>query len=571
MYDISLEPMNQTFSKIRNINHHSDVNKTMDLHIVKCIQEGIKDKEYLYKPPINQFTLAFTDKNLEENYRDHYLGEEHTQRTISAPIYLSFLEIIVSFVVFIIVSIFCFVVFDMQTPWIIFFCVSLFLEILNIIRGYMAIKQAENKEKGFWSKMMNVTSGWYLRNFLGAIIASLPLLAVFVNFSCNLMQSSEWTDRFFCFCIIVSLVHYTNFTTLSSWMKSIIVFLAGVALIVLITVVKCTTYVDTSISTISPVTATQIVIANSSFPNVTDDTSNMNMSSKAYIPLFSGLHIVQLYTFFEIIIDMVLLVFLIGFLNRESEISYRLNYHGDAQAWEYKQIMQENKDQADWLLHNIIPPHVSEVVRETSKYSKNHTDVGVIFAAIVNFNEIYDESFEGGREFLRVLNELVSDYEDLLDEKRFKDVEKIKTISSTFMAASGLNEISRGQNSNPKSHLYALLEFSTELQNCISRFNDSLFNFDFIMNIGFNFGEVTAGVIGTTKLLYDIWGDTVNIASRMYSTGVAEKIQVPEACAQALGDKMEFEYRGEITVKGKGVMRTFLYSKTKPGASWPWE
>lgn len=81
---------------------------------------------------------------------------------------------------------------------------------------------------------------------------------------------------------------------------------------------------------------------------------------------------------------------------------------------------QENKEQADWLLHNIIPKHVSEVVKRTSKYSKNHKDIGVIFATIVNFNEFYDEGFEGGREYLRVLNELVSDYEDLLDKDEFK-------------------------------------------------------------------------------------------------------------------------------------------------------
>jgi adenylate cyclase 9 len=81
--------------------------------------------------------------------------------------------------------------------------------------------------------------------------------------------------------------------------------------------------------------------------------------------------------------------------------------------------MKENKEQADWLLHNIIPQHVSEQLKTTSKFSKNHKDVGVIFATIVNFNEFYDESYQGGREYLRVLNELVSDYEDLLDDKRY--------------------------------------------------------------------------------------------------------------------------------------------------------
>ena len=485
------------------------------------------------------------------------MEEQHQQHTISAPKYHSFLEVLVSFLVFAIVSIFCFVVFDHQLPWIIFFVISLVLEVLNLIRAVMTIKYAEQTNGGAWFKLSQWTSGWYFRNILGAVVASIPVLAVYANFSCTLMNE-PWHDRYFCYCIVVSLLHYTNFTTLSSSLKTSLAFLAGLALILLMALVKCSPSLETSPEV---TTVTQIFIANST-SNTTGSNTDTPMSD--FIPLFSGVKIRQ----YEIILDMLLLVILIGFLNRESEISYRLNYHGDAQAWEYKQIMQENKDQADWLLHNIIPQHVSDLVRKTSKYSKNHKDVGVIFAAIVNFNEIYDESYEGGREFLRVLNELVSDYEDLLDDVRFKDVEKIKTISSTFMAASGLNESLRAQNKHPNAHLYALMEFATELQRAIRRFNDSIFNFDFILNIGFNYGEVTAGVIGTTKLLYDIWGDTVNIASRMYSTGVKEKIQAPEATANLLGDMMEFEYRGEISVKGKGQMQTYLFKNIKEGKHW---
>lgn len=549
------------------------------MHIVKSIEDGMENKEYFFKPPINKLMLTFDESNMEENYRDHYMEDQHNQHTLSAPKYHSFLEILVSFLVFVIISIFCFIVFDRNLPWLIFFSISLILEILNVIRGALTIKYSENKEGSKWLKMIHITSGWYFRNFLGAVVASIPLLGVFSNFSCFLMTSVSWNDRLFCFCIVVSLLHYTNFTTLSSWLKTILALLASVVLVILIAIVKyfdsldqagmsdMTTAPSGDATTIIYINnSTSIVNINSSPKNITNmtDGSNSTIFDKEYVLLFSGVHVLQ----YEIILDMVLLVLLIGFLNRESEISYRLNYHGDAQAWQCKQIMQENKDQADWLLHNIIPSHVSEVVRKTSKYSKNHKDVGVIFAAIVNFNEIYDESFEGGREFIRVLNELVSDYEELLDDIRFKDVEKIKTISSTFMAASGLYEVSRAQNKNPYTHLYSLIEFSTELHKSVKRFNDSIFNFDFILNIGYNFGEVTAGVIGTTKLLYDIWGDTVNISSRMYSTGVAGKIQVPEATAVLLGDMMEFEYHGEISVKGKGIMKTFLYTETKEDAHW---
>jgi len=90
------------------------------------------------------------------------------------------------------------------------------------------------------------------------------------------------------------------------------------------------------------------------------------------------------------------------------------------------------------------------------------------------------------------------------------------------------------------------------------RFNEALLNFAFELRMGLNFGPVTAGVIGTTKLFYDIWGDTVNVASRMDSTGEKGQIQVPEHVALALKDKYQFERRGEIDVKGKSRMTTYF-------------
>ena len=87
------------------------------------------------------------------------------------------------------------------------------------------------------------------------------------------------------------------------------------------------------------------------------------------------------------------------------------------------------------------------------------------------------------------------------------------------MAASGMNPYIRHENTHQYQHLKEMLEFVFELQRSVSDFNQSLIEFDLILRIGFNYGDVTAGVIGTTKLYYDIWGDAVNIASRMDSTG----------------------------------------------------
>lgn len=201
----------------------------------------------------------------------------------------------------------------------------------------------------------------------------------------------------------------------------------------------------------------------------------------------------------------------------------------------------------------------------TQSYSKNHDSVGVIFASIVNFSEFYEESYEGGKECYRVLNELIGDFDDLLHKPEFKSVEKIKTIGSTYMAASGLNvqQLAENEDDSPHAHLRELFNFALEMMGVLDDFNKNMLGFGFKLRIGFNHGPLTAGVIGTTKLLYDIWGDTVNIASRMDSTGVECRVQVSEeshAVLRAMG--LEFDYRGTVNVKGKGQMRTFLYPKS---------
>ena len=202
----------------------------------------------------------------------------------------------------------------------------------------------------------------------------------------------------------------------------------------------------------------------------------------------------------------------------------------------------------------------------SARYSENHKEVGIIFASLVNFNELYEEDYLGGKEFLRVLNELVSDFDEILDKKEFENVEKIKTIGSTFMAASGMNPKIRQQNLHKYQHLHELMEFVHELKHSIESFNKNLIEFELILRVGFNYGDVTAGVIGTTKLYYDIWGDAVNVASRMDSTGDLHMIQVTEQCMHILSEWYTFKHRGSIFVKGKDNLETYFYVNRKPEA-----
>ncbi len=268
----------------------------------------------------------------------------------------------------------------------------------------------------------------------------------------------------------------------------------------------------------------------------------------------------------ETMLSFFLLLLLVWFLNREFEVSYRLHYHGNVEADKHRIKIQTMRDQADWLLGNIIPIHVAEQLKINQSYSKNHDNVGVIFASIVNFSEFYEESYEGGKECYRVLNELIGDFDELLRKPAFSNVEKIKTIGATYMAASGLNGQQCQEQPHPHAHLSALFDFTLEMMRVMDDFNKNMLGFKFKLRIGFNHGPLTAGVIGTTKLLYDIWGDTVNIASRMDSTGVECRIQVSEESHCVLSSmNYAFDYRGTVNVKGKGMMRTYLYPQINEG------
>lgn len=136
--------------------------------------------------------------------------------------------------------------------------------------------------------------------------------------------------------------------------------------------------------------------------------------------------------------------------------------------------------------------------------------MGVLFASMPNFADFYTEESVNnqGLECLRFLNEVISDYDSLLSQARFKDIFKIKTISSTYMAASGLNNDERTSKSNNIierwSHLAQLTEFALTMKETLNGINKESFN-NFVLRIGINQGPITAGVIGARKPHYDMY------------------------------------------------------------------
>ncbi|XP_013769604.1 adenylate cyclase type 5 [Pundamilia nyererei] len=248
---------------------------------------------------------------------------------------------------------------------------------------------------------------------------------------------------------------------------------------------------------------------------------------------------------------------------QQVESTARLDFLWKLQATEEKEEMEELQAYNRRLLHNILPKDVAAHFlqrerRNDELYYQSCECVAVMFASISNFSEFYVE-LEGnneGVECLRLLNEIIADFDEIISEDQFRQLEKIKTIGSTYMAASGLNDSTYDKVG--RSHIRALADYAMRLMDQMKYINEHSFN-NFKMKIGLNIGPVVAGVIGARKPQYDIWGNTVNVASRMDSTGVPERIQVTPELHQVLSSyNYTLEYRGVVTVKGKGEMMTYF-------------
>ncbi|CAL1537656.1 unnamed protein product [Lymnaea stagnalis] len=269
-------------------------------------------------------------------------------------------------------------------------------------------------------------------------------------------------------------------------------------------------------------------------------------------------------------IVIIIMITLILFLHAQQvESTARLDFIWKIQAKE-KEEGENLREYNLKLLSNILPLHVAKhflsMKNETNLYYEDINNVGVMFASIVNFSEFYIEleSNNEGVECLRLLNEIIADFDTLLTHKRFFCVEKIKTVGQTYMCASGLTSRT---NFLDMTHITALADYTFALQNQMQYINENSFN-NFVMRIGINIGPVVAGVIGVKKPHYDIWGNTVNVASRMDSTGVPNKIQVTTEMQKILSSKKyKLSVRGVVQVKGKGDMQTFFLDSMPPGAS----
>uniref|UniRef100_A0A669CSV5 adenylate cyclase n=1 Tax=Oreochromis niloticus TaxID=8128 RepID=A0A669CSV5_ORENI len=249
-------------------------------------------------------------------------------------------------------------------------------------------------------------------------------------------------------------------------------------------------------------------------------------------------------------------------LARQDELSCRVDFLLERCFQTERDEMETMENVNKLLLQNVLPLHVASFfmgknINNQDLYSQSYDCVCVMFASVPQFKEFYNETSENkdGLECLRFLNEIISDFDELLSKPKFSSVEKIKTIGSTYMAAAGLTQLKCDMS---YSHVRSMVEFAIALMAKLENINTHSFN-SFKLRIGINHGPVIAGVIGAHKPQYDIWGNSVNVASRMESTGVLDKIQVTEETSQMVQTVgYGVTLRGKVNVKGKGELTTFF-------------
>ena len=212
--------------------------------------------------------------------------------------------------------------------------------------------------------------------------------------------------------------------------------------------------------------------------------------------------------------------------------------------------LQQEREKSEHLLLNILPAPVAERLKQIDEtaivaIADSFDDVSIMFVDIVDFTQL--SASMSATELVKMLNTVFSNFDMLID---YYGLEKIKTVGDAYIVVGGL--------SLPRTdHLEAIAQMALDVLASAYQFSrhDGM---PFELRVGIHVGPVVAGVIGTKKFAYDLWGDTVNTASRMESHGLPGAIQVTQSVYERLCASYRFEPRGEISVKGKGNMSTYL-------------
>jgi PAS domain S-box-containing protein len=226
-------------------------------------------------------------------------------------------------------------------------------------------------------------------------------------------------------------------------------------------------------------------------------------------------------------------------------------FHDITTRKKMESALRKERNKTENLLLNLLPEPIADRLKEepgviADKFEK----ATILFADLVNFTQI--STTMPATKLVYLLNEIFSSFDELTEKH---GLEKIKTIGDAYMVAGGIPIVR-------PDHAEASAEMALDMLVAIDELNVKL-EATFDLRIGINSGPVVAGVIGTKKFIYDLWGNAVNTASRMESHGVPGRIQVSFYTYELLRDKYEFEERGLIDIKGQGEMRTYFLTGPK--------
>lgn len=236
-----------------------------------------------------------------------------------------------------------------------------------------------------------------------------------------------------------------------------------------------------------------------------------------------------------------------GDLGFRAELSGAKEIIGLTKSFHYMMDeIQSERKRSENLLLNILPKVIAERLKKgESNISDSYSNVNILFADLVGFTELSSQL--DAHRLVEVLNNIFTEFDNLCEKY---NVEKIKTIGDSYMAASNLP--------TPDSNgAVNLVMMAKEMITVLSKIEEK-YQYNLQVRIGINSGRAVAGVIGKSKFIYDLWGDSVNLASRLESHGIPGRIQVSEELYLQVKDHFQFEERGMIKVKGKGELKTYL-------------
>ena len=220
---------------------------------------------------------------------------------------------------------------------------------------------------------------------------------------------------------------------------------------------------------------------------------------------------------------------------------------------EKTEVIEQKNRENERLLLNILPGEIANRLKNgEQEIADTFAEVTVLFADLVGFTAL--SSKMSAAEVVDMLNGLFSLFDEAANEL---GIEKIKTIGDCYMAVCGLPKLC-------PDHAETMARMALRMLDATRDYGLQK-GLNLQLRIGLNSGPVVAGVIGMIKFIYDLWGDTVNLASRMESTGVPGQIQVTRSVYEQLKDSFDFESRGVVQVKGKGEIEAWLlHSQLRP-------